>query len=109
MSDFWKTFNRGLELNEDDKSHIRELLTSRGWHTLTHKVWPKKEYDLMVHAKINGNDDTGRFSAGLYAGIRLCQEMAEKIGMPRPEQPQRADRPKSIHLQRQDQRGSKPL
>jgi len=109
MSEFWKTFNQGLELDEDDKSHIRELLTSRGWRVLTHKVWPKKEYDLMVHAKVNGNDDTGRFSAGLYAGIRLCQEMAEKLGKPRPERLTTPKRPRSVHLQRQNQRGSKPL
>lgn len=109
MSDFWKDFHRKLDLDEDDKGHVKDLLGSRGWHVLTHKVWPAHEYLMMSSSKTRGNDPTGLKQAGKYEGIRLCQELAERIGRPKPEQPKSQPQRKITHLQRENQRGSKPL
>ncbi len=105
MSGFWQEFARKLELTEDDKGAVRDILASPGWKVLTHKVWPGQEYTLLVHASLTKDVN----SLGKYEGVRLCQEVAERIGRPKPEQPPTPNRPKSVHLQRQNQRGSKPL
>jgi len=58
MSDFWKDFRDGLKLTPDEIGYVRELLTSKGWRVLTHKVFPKQELDLLSATRMQGGGDT---------------------------------------------------
>lgn len=109
MSDFWKDFRDGLTLTPDEIGYVRELLTSKGWQVLTHKVYPKTELDLLSATRIQGGSDTekGSYLAGQYAGFRLSQELAEKTGAPTPEQPEPQRNRGDVH--RRGLAGSKPL
>ena len=109
MSDFWKDFRDSLTLTPEEIGHVRELLTSRGWQVLTHKVFPKHELDLLSATRIQGGVDTekGSYLAGQYAGFRLSQELAERTGQPEKEQPPAQKQRGEVH--RRGLAGSKPL
>jgi len=109
VNDFWKEFKAGLTLTPDEVGYVRELLTSKGWQVLTHKVFPKQELDLLSTSKSLGGEATekGSFIAGQYAGFKLSQELAEKAGQPKKEQPAPQRERGEVH--RRGLAGSKPL
>ena len=109
MTNFWDDFQKNLTLTEDDRGAIRDLVNSKGWHILTHKVYPKTEHDLMMQ-KNTSFRDPGKAShhAGQLAGLQQAQTLPERIARG-PRKRQRPTDQTTIHLDREIARGSKPL
>jgi len=111
MSQFWKEFNQNLTLTADDKSALREMMSSAGWRVMTHKVFPKQEVQILSQnqtAKAQMKESA--FTAGIYAGLQLAQALPGKVSSDKPDQPSsQGEKSKKVQTRRHIGRGSSPL
>ncbi len=111
MSQFWKEFSHQLTLTTDDKSALRDMMSSAGWRVMTHKVFPKEEVQILAQnqtAKAQMKESA--FSAGIYAGLQLAQALPGKVSSNKPDQPRsQHEKVQTLQTKRHSGRGSGPL